>query len=186
VTNLPSKFAVSGEPIRRIPLNVSTLGDEEINAVIEVLKSSRVTMGAKCREFEKSFGEYLGGCEAIFVNSGSSANLLAFFALANHALPRPKDKTRKKFVPGSEVIVPAVSWSTTFWPIIQAGGVPVLVDADPRTLQMKLESMRSALNEKTVAVCPVHVLGNVVPMHDVMDFADDNGLWVVRETTTCL
>src|SRR6266571_5994547 len=168
----------------RIPLNTSTFGDEETNAVLEVFRSSRVTMGGKCREFERAFGEYLGGAEAIFVNSGSSANLLGFFALANHAAPQPKN--RRRFVYGSEVIVPAVSWSTTFWPIVQAGGVPVLVDSDPRTLQMKVDAMRAALSEKTVAVCPVHVLGNTVPMDDAMGFAEENRLWVIEDTCEAL
>ena len=170
--------------MKRIPLNSSTFGDEETNAVLEVLRSSRVTMGGKCREFESAFGEYLEGVEAIFVNSGSSANLLGFFALANHAAPQPKDKRR--FVSGSEVIVPAVSWSTTFWPIVQAGGVPVLVDSDPRTLQMNPQAMRAALSEKTVAVCPVHVLGNTVLMDEVIRFAEENGLWVVEDTCEAL
>lgn len=171
--------------MNRVPLNASTFGVEENNAVLDVLRSTRMTMGQKCREFEQAFGEYLGGVEAIFVNSGSSANLLGFFALANLAASQhPKDKRR--FVAGSEVIVPAVSWSTTFWPIVQAGGVPVLVDSDPRTLQMKPEAMRAALSAKTVAVCPVHVLGNTVPLADVMQFAQENGLWVVEDTCEAL
>jgi CDP-4-dehydro-6-deoxyglucose reductase, E1 len=168
----------------RIPLNASTFGDEETNAVLEVLRSDRVTMGGKCRDFEGAFGEYLGGGEAIFVNSGSSANLLGFFALANPVAAQSKNK--RKFLPGSEVIVPAVSWSTTFWPIVQAGGVPVLVDSDPRTLQMKPEAMRAALTEKTVAVCPVHVLGNTVAMNEVMRLAEENGLWVIEDTCEAL
>ncbi len=170
--------------MKRIPLNTSTFGDEETNAVLEVLKSTRVTMAAKCQEFEAAFAEYLGGGEAIFVNSGSSANLLGFFALANHEAPQPKN--RRRFVPGSEVIVPAVSWSTTFWPIVQAGGVPVLVDSDPRTLQMTLDAMRAALSEKTVAVCSVHVLGNTVRMNEVMSFAEENGLWVIEDNCEAL
>ena len=170
--------------MRRIPLNTPTFGDEEINAAIEVLKSTYVTMGKRCRQFEQAFAEYLGMDEAIFVNSGSSANLLVFFALANHAVPRLKGKRR--FVPGSEVIVPAVSWSTTFWPIVQAGGIPVFVDSDPHTLQMKPDAMCAALSDKTAAVCPVHVLGNAVPMDEVLAFAEENDLWVVEDTCEAL
>ncbi len=170
--------------MRQIPLNASTFGDEEINAAIEILKSSYVTMGKKCREYEQVFAEYMGVEEAIFVNSGSSANLLAFFALANHAAPQLKNK--RKFVPGSEVIVPAVSWSTTFWPIVQAGGIPVLVDADPKTLQMKTDAMRMALSDKTVAICPVHVLGNAARIDEVLAFAEGNHLWVVEDTCEAL
>lgn len=170
--------------MRRIPLNTPTFGDEEINAAIDVLKSTRVTMGRKCKEFEQAFAAYLGMDEAVFVNSGSSANLLAFFAMANHAAPRLGRK--RPFVPGSEVVVPAVSWSTTFWPIVQAGGIPVFVDSDPRTLQVRPDAMRVALSDKTVAVCPVHVLGNTVPMDDILALAEENDLWVVEDTCEAL
>ena len=141
-------------------------------------------MGPQCAEFETDFAAYMGGRESIFVNSGSSANLLAFFALANHAAPQRPDKRR--FSPGAEVIVPAVTWSTTIWPIVQSGAVPVLVDSDPRTLQMDLDAMRSALSERTFAICPVHVLGNTVAMDQVMNFAAEHGLWVVEDTCEAL
>ena len=166
-----------------IPLNTSTFGDEEIESAIEVLRSGRVTMGARCVDFEADFEAYLGGREAVFVNSGSSANLLAFFALANHAAPI---MGRRRFAPGAEVIVPAVSWSTTIWPIIQCGAVPVLVDSDPLTLQMDLDQMRAALTDKTFAVCPVHVLGNTVAMDEVLAFAQAHDLWVIEDTCEAL
>jgi len=167
-----------------VPLNAQTFGDEEIQRAIAVLRSGQVTMGAQCKAFEAAFADYLGGGEAIFVNSGSSANLLAFSALANHAAPARPDKRR--FFPGAEVIVPAVTWSTTIWPIVQCGAVPVLVDSDPRTLQMDISAMRLALTDKTVAVCPVHVLGNTVPMEEVLAFAADNRLWVIEDTCEAL
>jgi CDP-4-dehydro-6-deoxyglucose reductase, E1 len=170
--------------MKRIPLNFPTFGDEEINAAIEVLRSTYVTMGRKCQEFEQAFAEFMGIEEAVFVNSGSSANLLVFFALANHAAPQSRGKRR--FVSGSEVIVPAVSWSTTFWPIVQAGGIPVFVDCDPHTLQMKPDAMRAALSDKTVAVCPVHVLGNTVQIEEVLAFAAENDLWIVEDTCEAL
>jgi CDP-6-deoxy-D-xylo-4-hexulose-3-dehydrase len=170
--------------MKQIPLNFPTFDDEEINAAIEVLRSTHVTMGSRCREFEQAFAKFVGVEEAVFVNSGSSANLLAFFALANHAAPQLKDK--KSFVPGSEVIVPAVSWSTTIWPIVQAGGIPVFVDCDAHTLQMKPDAMRAALNDKTVAVCPVHVLGNTVQIEEVVAFAAENDLWIVEDTCEAL
>jgi len=168
----------------RIPLNTSTFGDEETNAVLEVLKSTRVTMAGKCQEFEAAFAEYLGGGEAIFVNSGSSANLLGLFALANHEAPQPKN--RRRFVPGSEVIVPAVSWSTTFWPIVQAGGVPVLVDSDPRTLQMTLDAMRAALKQKNSSSLSRACAGEYCPDDEVMSFAEENGLWVIEDSCEAL
>jgi CDP-4-dehydro-6-deoxyglucose reductase, E1 len=168
----------------KVPLNASTFGEDEINAAIDVLRSSFVTMGQKCLEFEKAFETTLGTPNAIFVNSGSSANLLAFFALANALLPLNGGKRR--LTPGSEVIVPAVTWSTTIWPIVQAGGVPVLVDSDPATLQMDVNAVRGAISEKTVAICPVHVLGNAVPMDPILELARQHKLWVVEDTCEAL
>ena len=113
-----------------IPLSCKSYADEEIAEVLDSLRSGAVTMGKKCIAFEEAFAEYMQSRHAIFLNSGSSANLLAWFALTN---PMWKDPLE----PGFEVIVPAISWSTTIWPIIQAGGTPVLVDCDPETLGIK-------------------------------------------------
>ncbi len=168
----------------QVPLNASTFGDDEIDSAIEVLRSGRVTMGPRCADFEADFSAYMSGRESIFVNSGSSANLLAFFALANHDAPKRANK--RPFSPGAEVIVPAVTWSTTIWPIVQSGAVPVLVDSDPRTLQMDLDAMEAALSDRTFAICPVHVLGNTVAMDRVMKFAAQHGLWVVEDTCEAL
>ena len=172
-----------GEAIR-IPLNSVTFDEEEIQSAVAVLRSGRVTMGDRCREFESAFAAYLGVRNAVFVNSGSSANLLAFFGLANPLLPR--DKGRRRMQPGDEVIVPAVTWSTTIWPIIQAGGVPVLVDSDPATLQMDLASVEAALSSRTVAICAVHVLGNAVPMQPLKALAARHGLWLIEDTCEAL
>lgn len=166
-----------------IPLNASTFGEEEIESAIEVLRSGQFTMASRCEAFENDFDAYLGGRESIFVNSGSSANLLAFFALANHAAQMPG---KRRFAPGAEVIVPAVTWSTTIWPIVQCGAVPVLVDSDPETLQMSVEQMKAALTDKTVAVCAVHVLGNTVQMDAVLEFARAHDLWVIEDTCEAL
>jgi CDP-6-deoxy-D-xylo-4-hexulose-3-dehydrase len=168
----------------KIPLNASTFGDAEVQAALEVLKSSFVTMGKRCNDFEEAFASYMGVKNAIFVNSGSSANLLAFFALANHALPLAGG--RRQLRPGDEVIVPAVTWSTTVWPIVQAGAVPVLVDSDPETLQMSVRDLESAITDRTVAICPVHVLGNAVPLDPVLKIASNHGLWVIEDTCEAL
>ncbi|MBZ5583532.1 MAG: DegT/DnrJ/EryC1/StrS family aminotransferase [Acidobacteriia bacterium] len=168
----------------RIRLNVSTFGEEEIEQAVEAMRSGFVTMGPRCEKFESAFAAYLGGGEAAFVNSGSSANLLAFFALANDAAPKRPGK--RKFFAGAEVIVPAVTWSTTIWPIIQSGLIPVLVDSDPRTLQMDVEAMKAAITRKTVAVCPVHVLGNTVAMDELLAAAAEHELWVIEDTCEAL
>ena len=140
-------------------------------------------MGRECAQFETAFAEFMGIPEAVFVNSGSSANLLIFFALAN-LTPRPAGK--RPFTPGSEVIVPAVTWPTTIWPIVQAGGIPVLVDCDLETLQIDVDAARHALTERTIGVCPVHVLGNVVRIDQIKAFAEDHGLWLIEDTCEAL
>lgn len=168
----------------RISLNASTFDDEEIEAACAVLRSGYVTMGRLCSEFESAFARYFGVRNALFVNSGSSANLLAMFALANHDVPLRGGKRRLS--PGDEVIVPAVTWSTTIWPIVQAGGVPVVVDSDPATLQMDVDAVKGAISERTVAICPVHVLGNSVPMQPLIDLASEHGLWLIEDTCEAL
>lgn len=170
--------------IRKIPLNASTFGEDEVQAAIDVLRSGMVTLGKKCEEFEAAFARHLEVKHAVFVNSGSSANLLAFFALANPLVPSRSGKRR--MLPGDEVIVPAVTWSTTVWPIIQAGGVPVLVDCDPETLQMDIPAVRAAIGPRTVAICPVHVLGNAVPLQPILELARTHRLWVIEDTCEAL
>ncbi len=167
----------------RVPLNASTFGPEEILAAQKVLESGFVTMGERCFAFEKQFAEYMGVRNAIYVNSGSSANLLAFFALANPLCPK---SGKCAFSPGKEVIVPAVTWSTTIWPIVQAGLKPVLVDSDPQTLQMNMEAVKAAITPDTVAICPVHVLGNAVALDPLLALAKENNLWVVEDTCEAL
>jgi dTDP-4-amino-4,6-dideoxygalactose transaminase len=107
----------------RLPLVCDRpLSDEDVEAAVVVLRSGRVTQGEKVAELERVFAEAHGytADRAVFCNSGSSANLLAVSAL--------------DLKPGDEVIVPAVTWPTQVWPIVQCGGVPVFHDANPETL----------------------------------------------------
>lgn len=168
----------------QIPLYENTILEEEKRAIYDVVESGQMSFGPKCLEFEDAFAKKLGSKNAVFVNSGSSANLLAFFALANPLVELPNGQ--KRMTPGSEVIVPAVTWSTTIWPIIQAGATPVLVDSDPKTLQMKPESVEQALSEKTVGICPVHVLGNSCDLDFLTHFAEKNKLWMMEDNCESL
>lgn len=168
----------------RIRLSEPTYGEEEIAEVLDSLRSTRVTMGAKCAAFEAAFARHLGARHAIFVNSGSSANLLAWFAIANPLFaPAPG---KRPWRPGAEVIVPAVTWSTTLWPIVQAGGVPVLVDCDPAGLQMIPQAVEAAIGPETVAICPVHALGNACDMEALEAIALRHGLTIVEDTCEAL
>lgn len=137
----------------KIKLHERTFGEEEIAAVVEALRSpNNGTSGEKVREFERKFGEH-----AVLCNSGSSANLLAIAALTNPV-------TKNRLQPGDEVIVSALSWSTTVWPLVQHGLVPVIVDIDPDTLNIDMVQVLQALGPKTKAIMPVHVYGNPCDM----------------------
>lgn len=136
----------------KVRLHEPTFGEDEIHAAVEVLRSTNVTSGVKVREFESQFDDH-----AVLCNSGSSANLLAIAALTNPVTPN-------RLMPGDEVIVSALSWSTTVWPLVQHGLVPVIVDIDPDTLNIDMVQVLQALGPKTKAIMPVHVYGNPCDM----------------------
>ena len=150
-------------------------GAEEVNEAIDSMLSSRVTMGEKVRRFERLWAEYLGVAEAVMVNSGSSANLVAIAALVNPAFPRPLG-------PGDEVIVPAVAWSTTYFPLVNAGLVPVLVDVDLDTFTIDPEAAARAVGPRTRAILPVHLLGNACDMRALGALAERHGLVMVEDS----
>lgn len=168
----------------RIPLAFDSIGPEERRAIEEILISGKLTMGANCHAFEQEFADWLGVRNAVFVNSGSSANLIAVFAAANPRVTPPRGGRR--IGPGTEVIVPALTWSTTIWPVVQAGATPVLVDCDPETLQMDPHAFETAIGDATVAVMPTHIMGNAVDMDAIMKVAEAHGLWVIEDCCEAL
>ena len=159
----------------RLPLHVSSYGADEVNEALDCLLSTRVTMGDKVRRFEALWAEYLGVREAVMVNSGSSANLVAAAALVNPAFPR-------RLVPGDEVIVPAVAWSTTYFPLVNVGLVPVLVDVDLDTFTIDPEAAAAAVGPRTRALMPVHLLGNACDMRALEALAAHHELVMVEDT----
>jgi CDP-6-deoxy-D-xylo-4-hexulose-3-dehydrase len=151
-----------------IKLHEPTFDEEEVAAAVAVLRSKNVTQGEKVKEFEKAF--WPTG-HAIACNSGSSANLLAISALK--ASGRLKD--------GDEVIVSALSWSTTVFPLIQHNLIPVIVDCDPDTLNMDMNEALRAIGPKTKAIMPVHVYGNPCEMPALYNLSGDYGLVVIED-----
>ncbi len=101
----------------------------------KVLSSRRITMASYTREFEKDFAKKIGAKYALMVNSGSSANLLATFAAGNPL-------RKKSFKRGDEVLVPALCWSTSLWPLVQFGLRPVFVDIDIKTLNIDIDDLK--------------------------------------------
>lgn len=131
-------------------LSNDTWDEKELEAINRVVKSNRFTMGEEVRTYEKNFAEYFGAEYAVMSNSGSSANLLAISALVYSG----------RLHRGDEVIVPAVSWSTTYFPLEQCGLKARLVDIDCKTLNMDLDKLENAVTENVKAVFAVNLLGN--------------------------
>lgn len=138
----------------RFPLATSSWDQAEQDALQRVIASDRFTMGAEVAEFERRFAAHFGSKFAVMVNSGSSANLLMVAALTYTSNPDLKLK------PGDEVIVPAVSWSTTYYPLHQYGLKLKFVDIDLETLNYDLDALAEAVTDRTRALMVVNLLGN--------------------------
>lgn len=155
------------------PLGGDTWDEREINAIKAVMDSGKFTMGPCVREFEKRFAAHFGGRYAVMVNSGSSANLIGVMACLYHP--------RHRLSPGDEVIVPAISWSTTYFPVHQAGLKLRFVDVDPETLNLDAEVVRRAITPKTRAVFAVNLLGNPNDFDGLRKVCDNNGLLLLED-----
>jgi CDP-6-deoxy-D-xylo-4-hexulose-3-dehydrase len=134
------------------PLATTTWDEKEYQAIQEVVEGGFFTMGPRVRQFEESFARWVGSNYAVMVNSGSSANLIAVAALCFR-----KDNPLR---PGDEVIVPAVSWATTYSPLTQYGLVMRFVDIDPATLNIDLDQLEAAITDRTRLIFAVNLLGN--------------------------
>lgn len=138
----------------KFPLATTTWDQAEYAAMQAVIESGMFTMGPKVAEFEKRFAEYQGSKYVVMVNSGSSANLIMVAALMY-----TRDE-ELKLSPGDEVIVPAVSWSTTYYPLYQYGLSIKFVDIDLNTLNYDLDALAGAISDRTRAIMAVNLLGN--------------------------
>ena len=138
----------------RFPLATSSWNQKELDAIQRVIESNQYSMGPEVSEFEKRFSGFFGSKFAIMANSGSSANLLMTAAL----IYTKNDDLRLK--PGDEIIVPAVSWSTTYFPLNQYGLHLKFVDIDLETLNYDLCALAEAVTDKTRAIMVVNLLGN--------------------------
>ncbi|MBZ9664919.1 DegT/DnrJ/EryC1/StrS family aminotransferase [Pseudomonas sp. LMG 31766] len=136
------------------PLATSSWGKEEIDAMQRVISSGMFTMGENVQLFEQKFAQYVGSKHCVMVNSGSSANLLIIAALFYTKNPMLKLKR------GDEIIVPAVSWSTTYYPLYQYGLKIKFVDVDINTLNYDLDQLSQAVSSDTRAIMAVNLLGN--------------------------
>lgn len=136
----------------KYPLASSTWDEKEIEAINGVIAKDIYTMGEGVKQFENDFAKYVNSKYAVMVNSGSSANLIAVAAM----FYTKKPKLRK----GDEVIVPAVSWSTTYYPLYQYGLKLKFVDVDLKTLNFDLDQLKLAVTDETKMILAVNLLGN--------------------------
>lgn len=149
-------------------LAADTWGPEEKAAIEDVIASGRLTMGPKVAEYEVAFAKYFGRKYAVMVNSGSSANLVGVASLFYR-----KDNPLKA---GDEVIVPAISWSTTYHPLQQYGLKLKFIDVELDTLNMDVSQLEAALTPKTRMIVGVSILGNPAALDTMRAFADAHGL----------
>lgn len=156
----------------KLPLATSTWDSCEIEAINEIIKSEKYTMGDKVSQFEKEFASFVDSKYAIMVNSGSSANLLAIASLFYC-----KENPLKK---NDEVIVPAVSWSTTFSPLAQYDLKLKFVDIDPHTFNLDLKKLNDAITEKTKAIFAVNLLGNSINYFEMVKNLNKN-IWLIED-----
>lgn len=162
------------------PLVDSSYDNQEILTCISTLLGGQLTMGPQVKRFEQQFAAHCGAPHAVMVNSGSSANLLALAVLTNPL-------RREHLEPGDAVGVPAVCWSTSLWPLIQMGLVPVLLDVDPMTLNLALPSFKAAIKaHKLKGLMMVHVLGNSTDMGELLAICEQEKLVLIEDTCESL
>ena len=146
---------------------------------IKILISGQITMSKKTLQFEREFAKKVGAKYALMVNSGSSANLLSSFASCN-----PMRKNKFKY--GQELLIPAVCWSTSLWPFVQAGLKPIFVDVDTDTLNINIEDFKKKITPNTKVVSVVHVLGNSANIEEIKYICKKKNLILIEDTCESL
>lgn len=164
----------------RIPYATRVYDSREMVNLVDSSLEFWLTSGRYTDTFEKKLAEYLGVRFCSFVNSGSSANLLAFMALTS---PLLGDRRVKR---GDEVITVAAGFPTTVAPVIQYGAVPVFVDVKIPQYNIDTEMLEMAVSEKTKAVMLAHTLGNPFDLQRVKKFCDKYGLWLIEDNCDAL
>ncbi len=187
ILNLVSQYAKTFKKIDtsykegdRIPYASRVYDDKEMVNLVDSALEFWLTAGRFTDKFESEFGKYLGVKYVSLVNSGSSANLLAFSTLTS---PLLKERQIKR---GDEVITVAAGFPTTVNPIIQYGAVPVFVDVTFPTCDIDVSKLEDAYSDKTKAVMIAHTLGNPFNLKAVKDFCDRHNLWLVEDNCDSL
>jgi CDP-6-deoxy-D-xylo-4-hexulose-3-dehydrase len=174
-----NKYSPKNFDNKKYPLLENAFSNYDILKGINVLLSRRITMSQITKKFEIQFGKFIGSKYCLMVNSGSSANLLAFFALIN-------PKKTKRLKPGDECLVPAVCWSTSLWPIIQSGLKPRFIDVELNTFSPSLKIIKKSINKKTKAIILINILGNCSEMDSIRDFLNKKKIYLIEDTCEAL
>ena len=177
LSNINPKAFKEGD---RIPYSAKVFDEEEVVSLVDAALEFWLTQGHYYGEFEKKLAKYLNVKYVSYVNSGSSANLLAFEALTS---PLLGDKRIKK---GDEVITVACGFPTTVAPIIQYGAVPVFLDMNIPTYNIEVKDLEKAKTDKTKAVFLAHTLGNAFDIVSIKEFCDKNNLWLIEDNCDAL
>jgi CDP-6-deoxy-D-xylo-4-hexulose-3-dehydrase len=164
---------MSDDPvIRRVTEAGATHDEREIEAVVEVLRTTRLDLGPRVEEFERQIAELLAKRHGVMVNSGTSALRLAIDLLGCE--------------PGDEVITPVVTFSSDVAPLVQSGIVPAFVDVDPETYQIDVDRIEEMIGPRTRAIVAPNLVGNCPDWDRIRAIADQHGLLVVEDSCDVL
>ena len=163
-----------------IPPTGKVIGDLELQNMVEASLDGWLTAGRFNKDFEKKLAKFIGIKQLITVNSGSSANLIAFTSLTS---PKLKEKAIK---PSDEVITVAAGFPTTINPIVQFGAIPVFVDVKIPTYNIDENAIEEAITPKTKAIMIAHTLGNPFNLKVVKSICEKNNLWLIEDSCDAL
>jgi len=170
---------MQGSPI---PYAGRVFTEAEVEAAVSATLDFWLTLGSEGAAMEKELAAFLGVRHSLLVNSGSSANLVAMASLTSAKLPQ-----ERRIKPGDEVITVAAGFPTTVAPIVQVGAVPVFIDADPITGNVRCDQLEAAYSPgKTKAVMIAHALGNPFDLAATLAFCQKHDLWLVEDNCDAL
>ena len=163
-----------------VPVSGKVLTSEDFASLVDSSLDGWLTAGRFTADFERQLAQFVGARSALFVNSGSSANLVALSGLTSIKLGE------RALRPGDEVLTVAMGFPTTINPIIQNGLKPVVVDVDLNTLDANSERLEEAISPKTKAIMMAHTLGNPFDLDTVQRLCKENNLWLIEDSCDAL
>jgi len=156
------------------------IDSEDIATLVDSCLDGWFTSGKYTDMFEKELAKYIGVRNSLFVNSGSSANLLALTALTSKRLGKDR------LGPGDEIITAATGFATTLNPIIQNGLTPVIVDMELNTLNVDVNQVQEAISPRTKGIMIAHTLGNPFALDEIVNLCNENNLWLIEDNCDAL